>query len=332
MLIAGRARAGATTTIRSVVPDMAGEVRAATTRADAAARLPLRIAFLGFGLIGGSIAAALRAAGARSELVAWTPNGTGPAAGARRGLLDAVASSAEAALRDSELVVLAGPPLSVVRLLSDFAGPLRTHLAQEVTITDVASTKAVIAENAAAYQLPFIGGHPMAGREVSGVAAATEDLFIDRPWVVVPAGRADPRDIERVESLALAVGARPVRMTATDHDVAVAAISHLPLVLAAALVESVVTSPEGAQTWPIARALAANGWSDMTRLSRGDPEMGAGILSTNASAVADRLRAVRHAIDDWIELMDPGLERGAEGVIRGRLQQAREALERESGT
>jgi prephenate dehydrogenase len=302
------------------------------TRADAAARLPSRIAFLGFGLIGGSIAAALRSAGARAELVAWTPNGAGPAAGARRGLLDVVASSAEAALKDSALVVLAGPPLSVVRQLSDFAGPLRPHLAREVTITDVASTKALIVENASAYQLPFIGGHPMAGREVSGVGAAAEDLFIDRPWVLVPADHAQPRDFERVETLALAVGARPVRMTAADHDVAVAAISHLPLVLAAALVESVVTSPEGASTWPIARSLAATGWSDMTRLVRGDPEMGAGILATNASAVADRLRAVRRAIDEWIELTDPGQEAGLDGVIWGRLQVAREALERESGT
>jgi prephenate dehydrogenase len=310
---------------------MAEAARAAVTRAEAAGRLPSRIAFLGFGLIGGSIAAALRVGGARSELVAWTPNGAGPAAGARRGLLDAVAPSPEAALKDAALVVLAGPPLTVVRLLSDFAGPLRRHLAQEATITDVASTKALIVENASAYELPFVGGHPMAGREVSGVAGATEDLFIDRPWVVVPTAHAGPRDIDRVETLALALGARPVRMTATDHDVAVAAISHLPLVLAAALVESVVTSPEGAQTWATARSLAATGWSDMTRLVRGDPEMGAGILSTNAAAVADRLRALRRVIDDWIELTDPAQQGGVDSVIWGRLQMARDALERESG-
>jgi prephenate dehydrogenase len=299
------------------------------TRAEAAARLPSRIAFLGFGLIGGSIALALREAGSASELVAWTPDGTGPAEGRRRRLIDQAAPSAAAALDNAGLVILAGPPLAVLGALTDLAGPLNGALAEGVTITDVASTKTRVVESATARGLPFVGGHPMAGRETSGVAAATRDLFVDRPWVVVPSDSADPADVERVEALASATGARPIRMTAAEHDAAVASISHLPLVVAVALVESVVASPAGATSWPLSRRLAATGWSDMTRLARGDPEMGAGILATNGGAVTDRLRSLRQALDAWIEVLDPARSAADASVIRDRLQAAREALERE---
>lgn len=299
----------------------------AAAGASALAKLPERIAFLGFGLIGGSIALALREAGSTSRLVAWTPNGDGPAEGLRRGFLDEVAPTAEAALDGAGLVVLAAPPLAVLGALSALAGPLRGALASDATITDVASTKAKITENAGAYQLPFVGGHPMAGRETSGAGAATADLFIDRPWAIVRASTSRPLDIERVEALARAVGARPIDIGAHEHDAAVAAISHLPLVLSAALVESVTGSPDAAPSWPAARRLAASGWADMTRLARGDPEMGAGILATNAGPIIERLRALRGEIDTWIELLDvPG--KGPEaGDLRGHLGAARDALE-----
>jgi prephenate dehydrogenase len=298
-------------------------------RAAAAARLPGRIAFLGFGLIGGSIALALREAGSPARLVAWTPGGAGPADGLARGILDEAAASAAGAIDGAGLVVLAGPPLAVVEILGDLAGPLRTHLGDDATVTDVASTKAQITTTASAHELRFVGGHPMAGRESSGVPAATSDLFIGRPWVIVPNQLARPIDVDRVDALATAVGARPTAMAADEHDAAVAAISHLPLVLAAALVQSVAGSPEGASTWPAAGELAATGWRDMTRLALGDPEMGAGILATNAAAVAERLRALGSAIDRWLELLDTGGSGVDAGEIRDRLEAARRALEPE---
>lgn len=312
------------------MPEPAREaVQAARTAA--LGKLPDRIAFVGFGLIGGSIALALREAGSTARLTAWTPNGDGPAEGLRRGLLDEAAPTAAAALDGAQLVVLAGPPLGVLSTISELAGPLRSALAPDATITDVASTKALITKDADAYQLPFVGGHPMAGRETSGAAAATSGLFLDRPWVVVRGAACRPIDLERVEALAVAVGARPVEMDPQDHDEAVAAISHLPLVLAAALVESVASSREGASSWPLARRLAASGWTDMTRLARGDPEMGAGILATNAGPVAERLRALRGVLDAWIELLEPGLREPDMGSLRGQLQLAREAMEHEPG-
>lgn len=300
---------------------MAGEVRAAMTRAEAAGRLPSRIAFLGFGLIGGSIAAAVRSAGGRGvHMTAWTPAGRGPAEGVRRGFLDEAARSSAAALDGAELVILAGPPLAIVESLGHEAPALRAAAAAGATVTDVGSTKEHILRAADDAGLAFVGGHPMAGRETAGAASASDDLFVDRPWVIVPGGLARTADVERVEALARATGARPVRLDAAAHDQAVAAISHVPLVVAAALVEAVA---EAGQGWPVARSLAATGWSDMTRLAKGDPEMGAGILATNGPAVAGSLRAVRAAIDAWIER----LERDAgEPAVRGRLEAAREAI------
>ena len=161
---------------------------------------------------------------------------------------------------------------------------------------------------------------------MSGVTGATATLFVDRPWVLVPTTRAREIDVDRVATLASAVGARPIRMTAPEHDAALAAISHLPLVAAAALVEAVALSDGGAEDWPLARALAASGWSDMTRLARGDPEMGAGILETNRAPVAARLRAYRDAIDAWlVALEEDGGDASAEN-LRSRLEAARDAL------
>lgn len=291
-------------------------------RSDALARLPDRIAFLGLGLIGGSIALALRAAGSRARLVAWTPSLAGPEDALRAGAIDEVAVVPEAAIVDAGLVILAGPPLDVVAILeaAGEAGPWAS-LAPGAVVTDVASTKALASGAAAAAGVPFVGGHPMAGRETSGFAAATPDLFVDRPWVIVEGPSSPDGAADLVKALAAAVGARPVRMEAEAHDAAVAAISHLPLVAAAALVEAVSGDPT---TWGAAGPLAASGWRDMTRLARGDVDMGAGILATNRAAIADQLRVYRAAIDGWITALESDAD---PGDLRTRLAAARAALE-----
>jgi prephenate dehydrogenase len=290
---------------------------------------PGRIAFLGFGLIAGSIALTLRErlTDGGQTLVAWTPDGRGPRAGLAAGALDDVAPTAAAAIADADLVVLAAPPTTVLRMLDDLGGSLGAALAPGATITDVGSTKARILERADAHGLPFVGGHPMAGREASGFEAATADLFVDRPWVVVPGGAATANDVERVDWLAMAVGARPIRMTAEDHDRAVAAISHVPLVLAAALVEAIAGADAGSapRDWATARGLAASGWADMTRLARGDAAMGAGILATNGPAVAARLQDLRRVLDEWIAELE--ISPAVEARLRARLAGARARLE-----
>lgn len=281
----------------------------------------MRIAFLGLGLIGGSIARAVREAGPSPvRLVAWTPSGIGPTQALADGVLDAVAASPTEAIAGADLIVLAASPLDCLGLLDGLGGSWRADVAPCATITDVASTKGAIVARADSHGLPFVGGHPMAGLEITGYAASTAALFVDRPWVVVPGAVAADDDIRRVEWLATACAAVPMRMEAEAHDVAVAGTSHLPLILAAALVEAVAAGG-------LEPALTAGGWRDMTRLARGDVAMGSGIVTTNGPALAARIRRVRAVLDDWLaELERPD---GPDVVVvADRLRAVREQLER----
>ncbi len=298
----------------------------------------MRIAFLGFGLIGGSLAKALRSESTGDpresplSIVAWTPSGSGPRQAVADGVLDAALASAAAAVSGADIVILAGPPLACLELIGDLGGLLREALDADATITDVASTKAMIVSAADRAGLRFVGGHPMAGRELAGYAAATADLFAGRPWVVVPGSLAGPDDVDRVDWLARRAGAVPIRLAAEMHDDAVAAISHAPLVLAAALVEAVAgeQSVRAASNWPVARRLAASGWQSMTRLARGDVDMGAGILATNAASVAGRLRDVRAVLDAWIDELENN-DAADPDAAAARLRAARRLLESSSG-
>jgi prephenate dehydrogenase len=185
----------------------------------------------------------------------------------------------------------------------------------------------MIVDRANATGIRFVGGHPMAGLETAGYRSGTADLFVGRPWVIVPGSVAGPTDIGRVADLANACSAIVTIMDADTHDRAVSAISHLPLIVAAALVESVTSGGDGpADLWPIASSLAAGGWRDTTRVALGDPSMGAAIAVTNASELSARVRDLRDALDRWIV----ELERAGgpdEEAIRDRLMAARAAID-----
>lgn len=291
----------------------------------------MRVTFLGLGLIGGSIARALMADAGRWHLTAWSPGGAGPGAALAEGVVAAAPTMMGEAIEGADIVILAAPPTACLGLLDEIGGSLRRALAPGAVITDVASTKAAIVARAGDLALPFVGGHPMAGRETAGFAAADASLFRGRPWVIVP-GQGTPADIvARVEELARACGASPVRMDAAVHDAAVAAISHLPLLAAVALVEAVAGGPgqPSAPGWDDAAALAAGGWESATRLALGDPAMGAGIAATNAVPIATRLRAFRERLDEWQALLEAADPAGGpvEETIRARLAAARERLE-----
>ena len=178
--------------------------------------------------------------GPRHELVAWSPTGDGPRLALADDVLDAVAASPAEAIDGADLIVLAAPPLDCLALLDELAGPLRGGLRADATITDVASTKGAIVASADAHGLRFVGGHPMAGREVDGlcVRARPTCSAIGR-GSSFRGGRDGRRCRARSNGWRPACGAIPMRMEAEAHDRAVAGTSHLPLVLAAALVEAV---------------------------------------------------------------------------------------------
>jgi len=286
----------------------------------------MRVAMLGLGLIGGSVARAL--ALVRPEppsVVAWSPRGDGPAAAAREGVVSRATRSPEEAIAGADIVILAAPASACLALLDELGGSWRGALTPDTVVTDVASTKGAIVARARTSGVRFVGGHPMAGRETDGFDASTADLFVDRPWVVVPPAEDDVAT-GRVEDLARLTGARPVRMDAATHDSIVAAISHLPLVVAASLVEAVAGGRRGVRPdWAEAVALSANGWRDSTRVARGDPAMGASIAATNAPAIASRLRDMISVLESWAtELEDP--DGPDEERLAARLRLARDRL------
>jgi prephenate dehydrogenase len=286
----------------------------------------LRLAILGVGLIGGSIIRAIRERPAGIESIsAWSPSGRGAARALADGLIDRAGTSLRDASEGADLIVLAADPLACLDLLDTLAAAPFTS--EPPTITDVASTKTLVVERANQLRLGFVGGHPMAGLEVTGYEHSRADLFTGRPWVLSPGKHARPVDLERVEALVAACGAERHWLGAREHDRAVAAISHLPLALAAALVASV----SEAQDWPIARTLAAGGWQSATRLARGDVTMGAGIAATNAPELARRLRSIRTQLDDWLADLEetPDDPAATAERIEVRLAAARRDLESE---
>jgi prephenate dehydrogenase len=258
----------------------------------------MRLAILGLGLVGGSVARAL-ATRERGDwsVVAWTPSGRDPGEAIAAGVIDSVAASLEEAVAGADIVLLAAPPLACLDLIEVLGN---MSLPPAAVVTDAASTKRAIVARATRVGLPFVGGHPMAGRETTGFGAAEAALFVDRPWVICTDNRSDANDAgsAAVERLVRAVGAVPVRMSADAHDAAVAAVSHLPLIVSAALVESVLSDPTVNRA--DALRLASSGWRDMTRLARGDTAMGVGIVATNADLIAARLRSLRDSIDAWL--------------------------------
>ncbi len=288
----------------------------------------MRIAFLGFGLIAGSIARAVRASDLASgwTMAAWSPTGRGPSEALADGTIDLAGATPAEATQGADLVVLAGPAPACLASMDELAARAGagTGLGADAVVTDVASTKSALHRRADELGLRYVGGHPMAGLESTGYRSARSDLFVDRPWVIVPGGVAVPSDVARVASLVRACGATTIELDAETHDRAVAGISHLPLLLSAALAEAVAGSDlEG---WATASRLAANGWRDMTRLARGDASMGAGIAVTNAPALAARLRDLRAVLDRWqAELDAPGGPDAA--AIEERLRAARARLD-----
>jgi prephenate dehydrogenase len=289
---------------------------------------PSAVAFLGLGLIGGSIAEAIRAGDDRGRdgpgirITAWTPNGRGPAQALRDGVIDTLAAGPAEAVAGADLVVIAAPPLATIELIGRLGGELRASLPDASVVTDVVSTKRAVMRTAARAGIRFVGGHPMAGRETPGYEAADPDLFHGRPWVIVPPPGADPSAIEMIRWLAAACGAQPMELDAETHDAAVAAISHLPLIASAALVEAVARADDS--DWRLQRSLAASGWEGMTRLARGDARMGAGIAATNADVLVAALGRYREVIEDWIRALETG-EPDA-GALERRLEAARARL------
>jgi cyclohexadieny/prephenate dehydrogenase / 3-phosphoshikimate 1-carboxyvinyltransferase len=259
-----------------------------------------QLAIVGVGLLGGSVAKAARSGGLARRIigVGRDPERLRPAVD--DGTLDAAVTDLNAGVREADVVLLAAPVLAIESLLERVwrAAP------DGALITDVGSTKRNIvraAERLAATRsLAFVGSHPLAGSEQAGYRVARVDLFRGATVIVTPTERTELAALKKITELWEALGARVTALDPETHDRTVAAISHLPHLIACALVDG------AGRVESAALEFAARGFRDTTRIAAGDPDMWTEIFLANRDALTAGIEAFREALADLQRVIDAG--------------------------
>ena len=253
------------------------------------ARETKRVGIVGLGLIGGSLGLDLQADG-------WDVQGlvhrSATAERAKeRGLVSDV-STDPACLDGCDLVILALP----IPLLLHPEPSLLEALPAEAVITDVGSVKQPVLEAWRGRHPRFVASHPMAGTALAGVEAGIKGLFRGRPWIATPEPKTDPSALAMVQSLALSLGSHWLTAAAAQHDQAVALISHMPVLVSAALLRA-VGDERDPEIRRLALVLASSGFADTTRVGGGNPDLGVAMASTNREALLRSLAAYRWSLE-----------------------------------
>ncbi|MGB2940065.1 MAG: prephenate dehydrogenase/arogenate dehydrogenase family protein [Candidatus Dormiibacterota bacterium] len=277
-----------------------------------------RVAIVGLGLIGGSLGLAVKAALPKVEVIGVARRDATAHLAIEIGAADRAGVDSEL-VAGADLVVLACP----LRATADVLAAVVPHLKKGARVTDVGSVKAWVVERADKALDPdrnsFVGGHPMAGKEVTGIKNADPELFRGRPWVFTPRSKWSEREqkgFRDVIDIIRAIGAEPVFMTPEKHDRYVALVSHLPFLLSAAFLEAVAESKD----WDAASALASSGFRDISRLGAGDPEMYAAILEANRDEVLGTYAGMHRALDEF----EAAIARGDRELLLSLLRSAQQ--------
>jgi prephenate dehydrogenase len=275
--------------------------------------------FVGLGLIGGSLAAALRGTGFAARMTAFNRNRATLDFALGAGLIDAAPASLEEAIAEADLIVVGVPTLSVGRIFA----AIRAHARPDVLITDVASVKGSVVEAAreafGAVPPRLIPGHPIAGAEKSGVEAARADLFVRHRVILTPLPESDPEALATIDAMWRLTGAEVVRMDVAAHDRVLALTSHLPHLLAYALVDSLARQPASDEIF----RCAAGGFRDFTRIASSDVVMWRDIALANRDALLGALDGFTHTLDAVRAAVASGDGEELEQVF-GRARAARE--------
>ncbi|MFT3736720.1 MAG: prephenate dehydrogenase/arogenate dehydrogenase family protein [Rhodocyclaceae bacterium] len=246
-----------------------------------------RVVIAGVGLIGGSFAAALRAAGVASHIVGVGRSATSLEQAKSLGLIDEIQADWAAALKGADLVLLAMPVGQMAAVMQAMA----PHLEAQTLVTDAGSTKADVIEaiytHLSAHIANVVPAHPIAGAEKSGPAAATADLYRGRKIVLTPLPENAPQAIDTVRAAWAACGALTHQMSPQEHDRVFAAVSHLPHLLAFGLVHDLAGRANAEQLFKY----AASGFRDFTRIAGSHPEMWRDICVANRDALVAELDA-----------------------------------------
>jgi prephenate dehydrogenase len=277
-----------------------------------------KLVIFGVGLIGGSLALALKRVMPQLHVTGMGRSGDSLQTASDLGIIDSIGTDIPFALADADIVVIAAPVAQTLPILQAIA----PHLGSRTIVTDVGSTKSDViraAEQALGANLPrFVPAHPIAGAEQSGAAAARAELFQDKNLVLTPTADTDPEAVQQVRRMWEAAGARVQEMTAAQHDSIFAAVSHLPHLLAFALVDELASRPNAGQLFDF----AASGFRDFTRIAGSSPEMWRDISLANREALLDELQAYQQALTDLMRLLQDNDGAGLQALFE-RASQAR---------
>lgn len=274
-----------------------------------------RVALIGTGLIGGSLGMRLRERCLAGEVIGFDRDCAALKQAVERGAVDRAASSALEAVQGAGLVILAVPVLSVAAVVRE----IKPALGEGAVVTDVGSTKSEIMREVEPLMPPgvyFIGGHPMAGSEESGMKGADPALLENAIYVLTPGSAVPGTVVERLFGLIEAAGAQPLLLEAQRHDRLAAAVSHLPHLVAAALVDSASRSVEA----EMIKTLAAGGFRDTTRVALGNPEIWRDICVSNRTQLMEAIASLESIIGEVKRLLD----RSDGGALEQFFSRARE--------
>ena len=289
-----------------------------------------KIVIFGVGLIGGSVALALKKTVAAPKIVGVGRNLENLKLALDLGVIDEAESNVAKAVTDADLVLIATPVAQTPKILE----AIIPHLGQNAVVTDAGSTKSDIeqyvikasrqAKNPQHFLSQFVGAHPIAGAEKSGVTAAKDDLFIGKNVVLTPNENTSAEAINRVRDLWQITGANVSEMTAKAHDQIFAAVSHLPHLLAFALVNNLANRPNAKQLFDF----AASGFRDFTRIAGSSPEMWRDISLANKTALMNELEAYQSEISALQNLLKSEDSQGLQAMFE-HASQARLAWQKE---
>ncbi|HEY9278343.1 MAG TPA: prephenate dehydrogenase/arogenate dehydrogenase family protein [Methylotenera sp.] len=258
-----------------------------------------KLVIFGVGLIGGSVALALKKTKTPVTIVGVGRSTESLQTALDLDVIDADASDAATAIKDADLILIAAPVAQTPAILN----AIKPHLNASTVITDAGSTKGDVlqcAKDILGEQFnQFVGGHPIAGAEKSGVSAATADLYMNKNVVLTPTAETAAEAIALVKTLWQACGANVSEMTAATHDGIFAAVSHLPHLLAFALVDDIASRANAEQLF----GFAASGFRDFTRIAGSHPEMWRDISLANRTALLNELDAYQQELSKLQQLL-----------------------------
>lgn len=253
-----------------------------------------KVSIIGLGMMAASLGLALKKRGFDGKLVGYARRSETTEAAVKNGVVDFASTNIAEVVRDADLVILCVPVLATLGLVEQ----CKASLKPSALVTDVGSTKVELCGALGALLgAQFIGSHPIAGSEKTGVDAGNPDLYADRLTVITPSEKNDPDSIARIEEFWKKAGSRTLCMSAEKHDQVMARTSHLPHLVASTIVQTVARSEHFAD-------FCGSGFKDTTRVASGSPEMWRDIVATNSVPIIDGVRALKEELDRLIELLE----------------------------